>query len=69
MEDLARFAVECLFVFVCTVIRNGGCKMPLDVINYTRVFGDAIVQLILVTTFPMIVSIGFCLQHELSAQG
>ena len=56
-EDLYHFAVKCLSIFVCTVIRNAGCRMPLGVINYTRVFGDAVVILILVITFPAIVSI------------
>ena len=56
-EDLSHFAVKLLLIFVCRVIRNAGCRMPLGVINYTRVFGDAVVTLILVITFPAIVSI------------
>ena len=56
-EDLPHFEVKCLLRFVCTVIRNEGCRMPLVMINYTRVFGDAVVTLILVITLPATVSV------------
>lgn len=63
-EDLYHFAVKCLSIFVCTVIRNAGCRMSLGVINDTRVFGDAVVILILVITFPFDSAYGRNFQHK-----
>jgi len=51
-----RFAVKSVLIFACTVIRNVGCRMPLGLINYTRVFGDVVITTILVLTFPAMVS-------------